>query len=78
MTIEGKRDDGTDAPSGGPTDRPAGTVDEDKNPPLSDPEDDTEYGAPEPFRRKTPSPPSHRTRAARQVRSPPQKVRKAA
>lgn len=44
MTIEGKRDDGTDAPSGGPTDRPAGTVDEDKNPPLSDPEDETEYG----------------------------------
>jgi hypothetical protein len=27
-----------------PADRPAGTVDEDANPPLSDPEDDTSYG----------------------------------
>ena len=31
-------------PGGGPVDRPAGTVDEDAKPPLSDPDDDTEYG----------------------------------
>ena len=38
------RDDGADAPGGGPVDRPAGTVDEDANPPLSDSDDDTVYG----------------------------------
>jgi hypothetical protein len=43
MTHAEKRDDGSDAPGSDPTDRPAGTVDEDTNP-LSDPELDTEYG----------------------------------
>jgi hypothetical protein len=38
------RDDGSDTPGGGPTDRPRGTVDEDANPPLSDPDDDTTHG----------------------------------
>jgi len=38
------RDPGSDEPGCGPTERPAGTVDEDANPPLSDPDDDTEYG----------------------------------
>jgi hypothetical protein len=44
MTNQEDRNAGSDQPGGGPTDRPAGTVDEDKNPPLSDPEDDTAYG----------------------------------
>jgi hypothetical protein len=44
MTNTESRDTGSDQPGGGPVDRPAGTVDEDKNPPLSGPEDDTEYG----------------------------------
>ncbi len=44
MTNPEKRDTGSDEPGGGPADRPAGTVDEDANPPLSDPEDNTEYG----------------------------------
>ena len=44
MTNPEDRDAGSDEPGGGPPDRPAGTVDEDANPPLSDPEDDTEYG----------------------------------
>ena len=44
MTNLEDRNTGSDQPGGGPVDRPAGTVDEDKNPPLSDPEDDTEYG----------------------------------
>jgi hypothetical protein len=43
MTNPEDRDAGSDEPGGGPADRPAGTVDEDANPPLSDPEDDTEY-----------------------------------
>ncbi|GAC1407807.1 MAG: hypothetical protein NVS4B6_10560 [Mycobacterium sp.] len=43
MTNPQDRDDGSDKPGGG-VDRPAGTVDEDANPPLSDPEDQTEYG----------------------------------
>ena len=38
------RDSGSDEPGGGSTERPAGTVYEDANPPLSDPDDDTEYG----------------------------------
>lgn len=44
MTNPQDRDAGSDQPGGGPADRPAGTVDEDANPPLSNPEDDTEYG----------------------------------
>ncbi len=44
MTNPEVRDTGSDRPGGGPADRPAGTVDEDANPPLSDPEDATEYG----------------------------------
>lgn len=43
MTNPEKRDTGSDQPGGGPVDRPAGTVDEDANPPLSDPKDDTGY-----------------------------------
>jgi hypothetical protein len=44
MTNPEDRDAGSDEPVGGPVDRPAGTVDEDANPPLSDSEDDTEHG----------------------------------
>lgn len=44
MTNAEDRHDGSDEPGDGPVDRPAGTVDEDANPPLGDPEDDTEYG----------------------------------
>jgi hypothetical protein len=44
MTNQEDRHTDSDQPGGGPADRPAGTVDEDKNPPLSDPEDDTAYG----------------------------------
>ena len=66
MTDPEDRDADSDEPGGGPADRPAGTVDEDANPPLSDPEDDTEYGGTgTPFRQKTPAPPSRPTRAAR-------------
>lgn len=39
-----QRDTGSDKPGGGPADRPAGTVDEDANPPLSNPDDTTTYG----------------------------------
>jgi hypothetical protein len=39
----GSRDTGSDKPGAG-VDRPGGTVDEDANPPLSDPDDDTVYG----------------------------------
>jgi hypothetical protein len=44
MTNPQDRDSGSDEAGGGPAERPAGTVDEDANPPLSDPEDDTEHG----------------------------------
>ncbi len=40
----GVRDTGTDAPEHGSADRPAGTVDEDANPPLSDPAKSDVYG----------------------------------
>ena len=36
-----KRDEGTDTPGDGSADRPAGTVDPDANPPISDPDEDT-------------------------------------
>ena len=44
LTNPKDRDASSDEPGGGTADRPAGTVDEDANPPLSDPEDDAEYG----------------------------------
>ena len=37
-------DNSSDAPGRGSTGRPAGNVDADANPPLSDPNDDTTYG----------------------------------
>ena len=40
----GVRDTGTDAPEQGQAGRPVGTVDEDKNPPLSDPTASDVYG----------------------------------
>jgi hypothetical protein len=40
----GVRDTGTDAPEHGSADRPAGTVDEDANPPLSDASKSDVYG----------------------------------
>ena len=40
----GVRDTGTDAPQPGSADRPVGTVDEDANPPLSDPGKSDVYG----------------------------------
>jgi hypothetical protein len=44
MTNPEARETGSNKLDDGPADRPAGTVDEDANPPLSDPEDDTQYG----------------------------------
>jgi hypothetical protein len=44
MTNTDDRHTGSDEPGGGPVDRPAGAVDPDANPPLSDPEENTEYG----------------------------------
>jgi hypothetical protein len=38
------RDTGTDAPEEGAADRPVGTVDEDANPPMSDPTKSDVYG----------------------------------
>jgi|SoiMethySBSTD1v2_1073268.scaffolds.fasta_scaffold546942_3 hypothetical protein len=43
-TGSGVRDTGTDAPEHGRADRPVGTVDEDANPPLSDPTKSDVYG----------------------------------
>jgi len=40
----GVRDTGTDAPEPGTADRPVGTVDEDANPPMSDPAKSDVYG----------------------------------
>jgi hypothetical protein len=40
----GVRDTGVDAPEAGTADRPVGTVDEDKNPPISDPTKSEVYG----------------------------------
>jgi hypothetical protein len=40
----GVRDTGTDAPEPGSADRPVGTVDEDANPPMSDPSKSDVYG----------------------------------
>ena len=40
----GVRDTGTDAPAHGSAGRPAGTVDEDANPPISDPSKSDVYG----------------------------------
>ena len=40
----GSRDTGTDAPEPGTADRPVGTVDEDANPPMSDPSKSDVYG----------------------------------
>ena len=44
MTKPQDRDAGSDTPGSESADRTAGTVDQDANPPLSDPDDDTEYG----------------------------------
>ena len=40
----GARDTGSDAPEPGTGDRPVGTVDEDANPPMSDPSASDTYG----------------------------------
>lgn len=40
----GVRDTGTDTPEQGQADRPAGTVDEDANPPMSDPSASDTHG----------------------------------
>jgi hypothetical protein len=40
----GARDTGDDTPEPGKGDRPVGNVDEDKNPPMSDPEGSDTYG----------------------------------
>jgi hypothetical protein len=40
----GERDTGEDTPEAGGGDRPVGTVDEDANPPMSDPPDSDTYG----------------------------------
>ena len=41
---DGARDTGEDTPEGGGGDRPVGTVDEDANPPMSDPNASDTYG----------------------------------
>ena len=56
----GVRDTGTDAPEQGQAGRPVGTVDEDKNPPLSDPTASDVYGGRASCPRKTPAPRSRR------------------
>jgi len=50
----GSGDTGSDTPEHGRADRPAGTVDEDANPPMSDPTASDVYGGTMSCLRKTP------------------------
>jgi hypothetical protein len=64
----GVRVTGTDAPAHGSAGRPAGTVDEDANPPISDPSKSDVYGRAGQLPRKTPAPPSRHVRVGRKAR----------
>ena len=61
----GARDTGEDTPEPGGGDRPVGTVDEDANPPMSDPTESETYGGTGELLRKIPVVRCHPTRAAK-------------